>query len=564
MEENESVKVVFDLGLESAEESLESFMQGMESLQDLAKNIGTELRKAFVPLQAVLKKTVMSVDSMTDALTEATEALQNLMSQMANEQFADQWLGGISAAIEGIDLGIGVSKIVKAMGPIGKIISKLGAMFSALAGWFTKTLVPAISGALGGIAETLGISVWWVAAIIAAIAAAIAAAVIYWDEIKLFFTDTLPQLWNQFSQWLGNVGSAVAQAFQNILSAIGSFLAACWDGIVAVFSGIGSWIQANIITPVVELFTPVVAWFAELFGSIFQTVSDVFYNIGVIICGCWEIIKAAWGVVAAWFNNTIILPVCNFFTSLWTTVSTAAVAAWNAIKAAFTSIGNWIYSNVVAPVSNFLTGMWNGFLDGARAAWEGVKAVFGKLAQFFRDVFSTAWAGVVKVFSVAGEIFTDIKEGILAAFKTIVNGLITGINTVVKIPFDGINNAIGTIRSIRVFDITPFTGLHSISVPQIPYLAKGAVLPANKPFLAMVGDQRHGTNIEAPLSTIQEAMAATMQDYIAGNMAGHEATVGVLREILEAVLGIQIGDADIARAAERYRRKMAVVHGAPY
>lgn len=561
MEENESVKVVFDLGLESAEESLEVFMEGMESLQDLAKNIGAELRKAFTPLQAILKKTVIGVDSMTDALREATVAMQEMCESFSLE-------GVLASVVDGI------SKVGEKLSTFSGFISNI---FDGITGividWainrFGPTLLNALKNfSLAKLIAKIKPEVAAIITIITAVITVIVATVANWEQISntlwTFFTETLPQLWNQFAQWLGNVGAAVAQAFQNILSAIGNFLAVCWDGIVAVFSGIGSWIQTNIITPIVDLFTPVVAWFAELFGSIFQTVSDVFYNIGVIMCGCWEIIKAAWGTVAAWFNNTIILPVCNFFTGLWTTVSTAAVAAWNAIKETFAFVGNWIYSNVVAPVSNFLTGMWNGFLDGARAAWEGVKAVFGKVAQFFRDVFSTAWAGVVKVFSVAGEIFTDIKEGILAAFKTIVNGLITGINTVVKIPFDGINNAIGTIRNIRVFDITPFTGLHSISVPQIPYLAKGAVLPANKPFLAMVGDQRHGTNIEAPLSTIQEAMAATMQDYIAGNMAGHEATVGVLREILEAVLGIHIGDADIARAADRYRRKMAVVNGRPY
>ena len=42
--------------------------------------------------------------------------------------------------------------------------------------------------------------------------------------------------------------------------------------------------------------------------------------------------------------------------------------------------------------------------------------------------------------------------------------------------------------------------------PLIPKLAQGAVLPPNRPFLAMVGDQRSGTNVEAPLSTIEEAV----------------------------------------------------------
>lgn len=79
--------------------------------------------------------------------------------------------------------------------------------------------------------------------------------------------------------------------------------------------------------------------------------------------------------------------------------------------------------------------------------------------------------------------------------------------------------------------------------------------------MAMLGDQKHGTNIEAPLSTIQEAVAMVMQDYSAANLAGHEATVAVLREILEAVLGIEIGDKVIADAVQRYNSRMAVVRG---
>ena len=67
--------------------------------------------------------------------------------------------------------------------------------------------------------------------------------------------------------------------------------------------------------------------------------------------------------------------------------------------------------------------------------------------------------------------------------------------------------------------------------------------------------------MEAPLSVIQEAMAAVMADYSAGNMAGHQATVAVLQELLAAVLGISIGDDAVASAAERYRQKLAVVRG---
>lgn len=105
------------------------------------------------------------------------------------------------------------------------------------------------------------------------------------------------------------------------------------------------------------------------------------------------------------------------------------------------------------------------------------------------------------------------------------------------------------------------TGYSLPTSPQIPYLAKGAVIPPNAPFAAVLGDQRHGTNIEAPLSTIQEAVALVMEDHFAGMMTGFEEMVAVLREILEAVYGIQIGDEVIAQAVGRYNRKMNTAKG---
>lgn len=56
------------------------------------------------------------------------------------------------------------------------------------------------------------------------------------------------------------------------------------------------------------------------------------------------------------------------------------------------------------------------------------------------------------------------------------------------------------------------------TIPSVPYLAQGAVLPPNKPFMAVVGDQKNGTNIEAPLSTIQEALANVLAEYGMGNV----------------------------------------------
>lgn len=55
-----------------------------------------------------------------------------------------------------------------------------------------------------------------------------------------------------------------------------------------------------------------------------------------------------------------------------------------------------------------------------------------------------------------------------------------------------------------------------LSVPHIPKLATGTIIPPNNPYLAVVGDQRSGTNVEAPLETIVEAMRIALREQGSG------------------------------------------------
>ncbi len=119
----------------------------------------------------------------------------------------------------------------------------------------------------------------------------------------------------------------------------------------------------------------------------------------------------------------------------------------------------------------------------------------------------------------------------------------------------------GTSGTQSAAETAAYNAISAISSPSIPYLARGAVIPPNAPFMAVLGDQRHGTNVEAPLSTIQEAVALVMDDYAAANLAGHEATVAVLKDILEAVLGIELGDGVLADAVRRHNARMAIMRG---
>lgn len=161
--------------------------------------------------------------------------------------------------------------------------------------------------------------------------------------------------------------------------------------------------------------------------------------------------------------------------------------------------------SMVTGVINVFSSIWSKLKTGASTAWTGIKNVFSKVGTFFQDTFSKAWTKVKNVFSTGGKIFNGIKDGIVTAFKKIVNSIIDGINKVVKVPFDGINTALGKIKNISILGNKPFKGLiKDISVPKIPHLAKGAVIPPRQEFAAILGDQKHGTNIETPASLMAD------------------------------------------------------------
>lgn len=242
-------------------------------------------------------------------------------------------------------------------------------------------------------------------------------------------------------------------------------------------------------------------------------------------------------------------------------LAAASENAGSQVKTVWSNVGAAV-GQVAGTVGDQLGGMFTNMPNSAQDAWSSVKTVFSETEQYFQTTFQNAWSSVRKVFSKDSDIFVDIKTGVLTGFKNVVNQLITGINNVISVPFTNLNSRLNQLKDFRIGSYAPFANISwAITAPKIPYLAKGAVLPPNKPFMAMVGDQTHGTNIEAPLSTIQEAVALVMEDYAGANLAGQQGIIAALQDILQAILGIRIGDDVIASAVSRYQQKMAIMGG---
>lgn len=183
-------------------------------------------------------------------------------------------------------------------------------------------------------------------------------------------------------------------------------------------------------------------------------------------------------------------------TGAWIPLLIAAMAAavvW--IVAKWTSIKDWF------------SGLWEKVASGAVAAWDGIKSAFKSVPEWFQRKFRDAWQKVKDVFSTGGRIWSGIKEGIENTFRTVVNAIIRGMNTIIAVPFNKINSMLNTIRNASFLGISPFQnmwGVNPLPVPQIPMLARGAVIPANRKFLAVLGDQQNGNNLEAPESLLRK------------------------------------------------------------
>ena len=297
-----------------------------------------------------------------------------------------------------------------------------------------------------------------------------------------------------------------------------------WEGLKKVAKAAADW--------VVKAFNDIVDWFkgvGEAIGKFFVDLWNGFID------GCvnaWNAAMAFIKAIPGWIYTNILQPIGNFFVNLYTSIKNGVVNAWNGIVTILSTVGTWIYDKIIAPVGKFFTSMWDGFKSGASKAWEGIKSVFGAVADWFKNIFTKAWEGVKAVFSTGGKIFDGIKDGIANVFKTVVNGIIGGINKVIAVPFNAINALLNKIRDVSVAGIEPFKGLikyNALSVPQIPQLATGGIVTGST--LANIGEA--GKEAVLPLENNTEWM-----DLLADRIAArNSAPTKVVLQVGEKELG---------------------------
>lgn len=169
----------------------------------------------------------------------------------------------------------------------------------------------------------------------------------------------------------------------------------------------------------------------------------------------------------------------------------------------------------------FITGLFSTLLG-----------VLDAIVQFINGDFQGAFQSISDTWNRMKENFTQLAENVkthlsdIATALSLLNPTVAAFVQTLKGIIELIGYAIDGIKNLRdnmsggSISSSIFGRAQSVSVPR---LAQGAVIPPNNEFLAVLGDQKRGTNIESPLSTMVEA-------FNMANKGGSEQEIALLQE----------------------------------
>lgn len=192
--------------------------------------------------------------------------------------------------------------------------------------------------------------------------------------------------------------------------------------------------------------------------------------------------------------------------NVWNIIKTSTSTTWNSIKTTVSGLWNSLKataSTVFNAIKTKVTSVWDSIKNRTSQVWENV-------TTFVSNKVETIKNAITNKFNAARDAVKSAFEGIVNFIKAPINQAISIVNNAVGM----INNAIGGIESAFSFGPwsvpTPFgtktIGFHATfpRVSTIPYLASGAVIPPRSEFLAVLGDQKKGNNLEAPESLLRQ------------------------------------------------------------
>lgn len=365
----------------------------------------------------------------------------------------------------------------------------------------------------------------------------------------------------------------IASLFTDSLSMIGGIALAAAGAFALVYFWLDAWNNGIDM----QNFLGMLAGAAALAGGLAIAFGSTAAGIALVIGGLAMLVVGIKDVVENGFTleNTLTIIAglleaglgIGLLTGNWIPLLIAGIAAALIALVSFTGHGEELINGLKETIDGFgkfFKGVFSGDMEmtaeGLKQIWDGLKNTWNAVIDSIRDAWNMfiEWLRgknpeLAAIFETYGKLAADLyntAKQILSGFITFISGVFTGDwnrawegvkeifrgiwNRIVAILEGAINLIIGginwMIRQLNKIQIkapnwlgggTIGFNIPAISTVSIPRLAQGAVIPPNREFLAVLGDQKNGTNVEAPLETIKQAVAEVLSQ----NGSGEEITI---------------------------------------
>lgn len=370
----------------------------------------------------------------------------------------------------------------------------------------------------------------------------------------------------------------IASMFTDSLSKIGGIALAAAGAFALVYFWLDAWNNGIDLTNFLGMLAGLAALAGGLaiaFGPTAAAIALVVGGLAMLVVGIKDVIENGFtlentltiiaGLLAAGIGISIL-------TGSWIPLLIAGFVAALVALVSFTGHGEELIQGlkkIIDGFGKFFKGVFTGDLklaaEGAKQIWEGLKQTWNAIVNSIKDAWNAfiTWLqgknpALAAIFETIGKLFSDQYNAwkkILSGLITFLTGVFTGdwkkawngvldilkgvwnliVGTVegaINFIIDGINLLISALNKIHfeVPDWVPLVGGKSfginitpVSRVSLPRLASGAVIPPNREFMAVLGDQKSGTNIETPLATMVQAFKQAMNE--TGGMGGRQITV---------------------------------------
>lgn len=323
------------------------------------------------------------------------------------------------------------------------------------------------------------------------------------ETLRTAFGDVcagLSEIWDEY-------GASMERGFSALMEDIGGL----WDAL-----------YEDIILPVCEELSEALAGLWEGLreawethgGALLEGISGFLQSIG----GMWDTLynetllpglSALGGMIDGLWQEHLA-PLWESLTQLAAELGVLLLTVWNEYLSPLLQQLTEIFAPAAAAVFSGAAGAARGLLETVCGVARGISQALRGVVEFLSGVFagdwSRAWQGILMIVD-------GVWQGITGLIRGAVNLIIGCINLMIQAVYAVFNGIAGALNRLQISipSWVPFFGgqrfsvnLPTFTAPQIPYLAKGAVIPPNAAFLAVLGDQKAGRNLEAPEGLLRQ------------------------------------------------------------